>query len=493
MSYAKRAIKGTTTVFIISIIAAFIGYIIRMVLSRNLTPAEYGLFFSVFTLIHFIAIFKDLGLSSALVKFIPEFQVKKTLGRIKNGIVIVLGFNLISSIVIAMIIFFTSNILAEHYFKDSLAIPVLGLFAIILIVSSFKDTLRNLFNAFQRMLPFSLMYLLENSFILIFIMVFFYFKLSILSPVFAYLASFILLFFVFLPFFLKIYPYFKFKFKFSPQLTKKMFKFGIPLTLAGIGSTVILYTDTLILTYFRPLQEVGIYNVVVPTAMLLDFFNKSVSQVMFPMISELWAKNLKAYVASAVILLQKYSFVLVVPAALIMFSFPGLLLRLLFGEAYASGTLALQLLVIGLVFFVVAGINMTVFAGIGKPEISTKIILIGALVNFLTNFYFIPKYGMIGAAITSLASYFLILVLSAFYLTKFIKIIIPWLSWIKIFFSGAVFVLVIYLFKVLLQMNPYLEAVISIIIAGAVYIGLIFLFKVADLAEIRSLLKRGND
>jgi O-antigen/teichoic acid export membrane protein len=334
------------------------------------------------------------------------------------------------------------------------------------------------------------MYLLENSFILIFVLVFFYFKFGILSPLFAYLASFILLFFIFLPFFLEIYPYFKFKFKFSRQLTKKMFKFGIPLTLASIGSMVIVYTDTLILTYFRPLQEVGIYNVVVPTAMLLCFFNTSVSQVMFPMISELWAKNLKNYLAKAASLLQKYSFAIVVPPALIMFSFPTILLKLLFGEAYVSGALALQLLVIGLVFFVVAGINMTILSGIGKPGVSTKIILIGALFNFLTNFYFIPKYGMVGAAITSLVSYFLILVLSAFYLAKFVKIEIPWVSWIKIFFSGAVFVLTIYLLKILLDINPYLEAAISIIIAGAVYLGLIFLFKVADLAEIKSLLIR---
>ena len=50
MSYAKKAVKRTVIVFVISIIAALIAYIIRMVLARELEPAQYGLFFAVFTL-----------------------------------------------------------------------------------------------------------------------------------------------------------------------------------------------------------------------------------------------------------------------------------------------------------------------------------------------------------------------------------------------------------------------------------------------------------
>ena len=36
--------------------------------------------------------------------------------------------------------------LAIHYFKDLLAVSILGLFALILIISTFKEILRNLFN-----------------------------------------------------------------------------------------------------------------------------------------------------------------------------------------------------------------------------------------------------------------------------------------------------------------------------------------------------------
>ena len=107
--------------------------------------------------------------------------------------------------------------------------------------------------------------------------------------------------------------------------------------------------------------------------------------------------RLKEYVSLGAGLLQKYSFVVVVPVALVMFSFPEILIRVLFGEEYVLGAWTLRLLVVGLVFFMVAGINMSILSGIGRPKIGTKVLFIGALFNLLTNLYFIPGYGMVGA------------------------------------------------------------------------------------------------
>lgn len=488
MSYTRRAVRGTIIVFTISILAAFIGYLIRMVLARNLTPAEYGLFFSVFTLISLLASFKSLGLGEALVKYIPEFVVKRKLALIKNSIFLVIGFNLLSSLILSAVLFISSGYLAVHYFKDSLAVPVLSIFIIIFILAIFKDTLRNLFNAFQRMVPFSLMYLMENLLILIFILIFFAFGFKIFSPLFAYVAAYLLLFIIFFPFFLKIYPLFKYKFKFSKELSKTLFKFGIPVMIGGVGGIILLYTDTLVLTYFRPLSEVGIYNAVVPTAMLLNFFSMAVSQVIFPMVSELWAKKLNSHVSYGAYLLQKYSFAVIIPVALVIFSFPQITLRLLFGEAYVSGALALQLLVVGLVFFVVAGINMAILSGIGKPGTSTKILLIGALVNLITNFYFIPRWGMVGAAITSLFSYFLIMVLSVVYLKRFVELKVPLLSWVKTLFASILFILIIFVLKKFLETNVYMEAVICILISSLIYLFLVWILKVIDIKEIKGLI-----
>ena len=83
-SYTKSAVKGATVVLIISLVAAFLGYIVRFMLARNLTVEEFGLFYAVFAFLGLIGIFKSLGFDKALVKFIPEFIHKKEKDFIKS-------------------------------------------------------------------------------------------------------------------------------------------------------------------------------------------------------------------------------------------------------------------------------------------------------------------------------------------------------------------------------------------------------------------------
>ena len=130
---------------------------------------------------------------------------------------------------------------------------------------------------------------------------------------------------------------------------------------------------------------------------------------------------------------------------------------------------------------------MDILKGIGRPKTTTKIILVGAFFNLITNFYFIPRYGMLGAGVTSSLSYFLILVLSLFYLNRNIKLKIPWMIWTKIFSSGIIFVFLIYLLKGLLDLNLYLEFFICTFVSGSIYIMLMFIFKVVNLKELNEL------
>ena len=114
MSYTKKAVKGFAIVFIVNIIAAFFGYLIRIVLARNLTVVEYGLFYAVFTLINFLAIFNNLGMGQAIVKYIPDFLVKKKEDKINSAVVITIIVHIASFIVLALLLILFSGFLAEN-------------------------------------------------------------------------------------------------------------------------------------------------------------------------------------------------------------------------------------------------------------------------------------------------------------------------------------------------------------------------------------------
>ena len=166
-NYTKKAVRGAGFVFGVSMLSAFLAYLIRLLLARNLTQTEYGLFYAVYSLLIFSLVFNNLGTSQALVKFIPEFKVKKRLNSIKNSIIYVAIIQLIISVLIAFILILFSDFLALNYFRNPQASIIIELFAFIFLLRPFTSLLTYIFQGFQRMKYFASVDFLRTSFILI--------------------------------------------------------------------------------------------------------------------------------------------------------------------------------------------------------------------------------------------------------------------------------------------------------------------------------------
>ena len=125
--------------------------------------------------------------------------------------------------------------------------------------------------------------------------------------------------------------------------------------------------------------------------------------------------------------------------------------------------------------------------GIGRPKLSTLVILIGAGANLVLNLLMIPAWGIYGAALATLLSYLIILVLSIWKIHPFISLDIPLMSWAKIIGSGLAFLAVIYGLKSMLSIHPWAEAIITVIVALVVYTALLWIFNIFEKKEIRHL------
>jgi O-antigen/teichoic acid export membrane protein len=489
MNYTKKIARGIGIIFIMGVLANFIAYLVRVTLARNLSPAEYGLFYAVFTVILFFLSFRDLGLSQATVKYISEFRVRKNNNAIKTVIISNSSFQLLSSVILAALFFILATPLSEYYFRNELSSLMLKLLTFYILFSALIIILKSPLQSFQRFKVLSLMEFLRNLIVLASLIIFFTwgFK-NIFAPIYAYILASPILFLMMFPFLLKSFPIFKYKITNFKSITKKLFLFGIPVILTGVGAKVIGYMDTLILTYFSSFEQVGIYNVILPSATLFLFLGISVSAVAFPIFSELWAKKDKIRMSEGLKLLHKYAFVITIPLIFTVFMFSSLFINLFFGQEYVSGALALQILLVGVLFYTVAGINNYIISAIGKPKIVTKIILFSALINFVANMSLIPFFGIIGAAIATSLSYLTTLLISTYMITKFIQTKLPIVIWLKITFVGLIFVLFIGLLKKVLVMNPWAELIISTMLAGIVYLIFIYVLKIIDIKEIKRYL-----
>ena len=155
---------------------------------------------------------------------------------------------------------------------------------------------------------FSSVDLVKNVLLLLLIIIFVNGGAGIFGPALAYLLVCPILFFIYLPATLRRFPFLRIKTAKFKETSFKVASFGIPLFATALGSKIIGYIDTLILTYFRTPFEVGVYNAILPTALTILYLGTAVATPMFPLASELWSRNQKEKLAQGMELIHRYMF-----------------------------------------------------------------------------------------------------------------------------------------------------------------------------------------
>jgi stage V sporulation protein B len=490
-NYARRLVKGSTIVFTGLIAAGLVGFLLRMFLARNLSVADYGLFYAVFSLVSFFSLFRDLGLNSALVKYIPEFQVHRDFRSIKSAIISVTLFQAIFALLITALLFVFSDWFALEFFKSEAAVGPLQILSIWFFIMVFYSVFRSVFQGLQNMLIYSA---LEFSWITLVAVTAFLFisalGLGVVGLACAYLVATLVTIFLSLIFLKRSSSQvFSSSGRVNRFIVKELFTFAFPVLLGGLGGIILGNMDTIMLTAFRSLSEVGFYQAAQPTASVLGYFSAGLTTIFFPMVSELWAKGERKLLGEGLHFLIKFSFILVLPAALVLIAFPEIAVRLLFGENYLPAAGALQILAGNIIAYTLLNILISLIAGIGKPLANTKVVGAMACLNFFGNLLLIPPYGIEGAALTTLASTLAGVLLLLNYARKYVDFTVPASSLAKTLAGGLLTLLLILGLKIVIELPPWPEAFV-IVISGLIFYGIWILVTKAVTSDDLKLIAR---
>ena len=489
-NYTRKLFKGASWIFIFTFLAAILSYLLRLVLARNLTLTEFGLFYAVYSFISFFLIFQEAGLGNALVKYLTKFKLEKKYNHIKSAIYYVLGIRVFLAILTAIVFILISGFLSINYFHNPDAKPIIILLSLWFIGISITSTIAKTFQGLQKLARFSSVVFIMDLFIVVFTIVLLKSGFKLMAPVYSFIIAILITFIIFFPWLVSTFNFFKYKFIKSFSIVKKLFSFAIPSAVLSVSAKIISQSDVLILTYFKPLEAVGIYNVILPTAMLFLFFGKSIQQTIFPISGEMSSKKENKKLSRGLNLIQKYLFILITPIILILFSFTKLFLGLVFGANYIPGHIAMKILLLGVTFYLLAIISVGVLMGIGKPMKATKIILCLALINIVLNFILIPSLGIIGAAISTSATYLLGFIFLTSTALKELKYKFPTRIWLKALLACGAFAITIYILKGILVFKPWIEFFIVLSLSTILYGLLLFIMKIVNKQEISYLIKR---
>jgi O-antigen/teichoic acid export membrane protein len=216
-----------------------------------------------------------------------------------------------------------------------------------------------------------------------------------------------------------------FKFRFHTLLFKRMLKFGLPFLPAGFAVMIVQVIDVPILQKLTDLGTVGIYkaNYKLGIFMMLfvnmfqyawqPFFLQNAKD---PSAREMFSKVLTYFTLVGSILLIVISLFINDVAKIQVAGYS------LIGSEYWSG---LNIVPIVLLAYLINGMYIIFSAGIYIEEKSIYVPIItglGALVNVVANFVLIPVLNITGAALATLASYF-VMAMGYYYVTqKFYKV-----------------------------------------------------------------------
>ena len=129
-SLAEKFIRKGFWLYLFSFLIGPLGYVVKIILSADLTVEEIGLLYGILSLISLLAVYHDLGLTESLNFFLPKCIVQKDWTRFKSLVVYSLIAQIVTSTLIVLVLFFSSGYLAEHYFRSEEAVGVIQVFCL---------------------------------------------------------------------------------------------------------------------------------------------------------------------------------------------------------------------------------------------------------------------------------------------------------------------------------------------------------------------------
>lgn len=193
-------------------------------------------------------------------------------------------------------------------------------------------------------------------------------------------------------------PRLQLDFRFWGDALKK----AIPLGLTGIFITVYYHIDTVMLSLMKGEETVGLYNAAMRLLLVLLLIPTVYNTAIYPVMSRFYtAKDRAASLDFIWKRSVKYMLLLSVPVALGTTILADRLIVLIFGPAFSESAAVLQVLIWSFVFASAGGVLGFLLNSINRQGVLTAATGTGACVNIVLNLLLIPGMGMLGAALAT--------------------------------------------------------------------------------------------
>lgn len=451
----------------------FKGIILIPILTKLLSPTDYGLWSLILISLFLIQPFILLGLDSAFLRFLSS---KEDVIKRKELFSMFSIIFLLSIILIFVILISLENI--SGFFNSPLLMNDIILVSSPLIFFIPSNTLLlGSFRTFGKIKQYAIILISKTILEILLIYIFISINLGLLGAIFGMLiteiATFIILFLI-------IFRIREIKLPKTTNL-KKYVSYGIPLIPTAIFAFVIASSDRYIIGFFNGSYDVGIYSAAYGIGNIIFIFGSYITYIVRPQIFRCYdqrkIEKVKKYLEHSL----KWVFLFSIPSFFGLSILSKQILEILTTAEFVSlGTIIITLISLSTLFLGVKLVYATILHIHKKTKLLLFIAIFSAIMNLFLNIWLIPLYGIIMASITTLASYLFSTLTTAYYANRYLHFSVNFPFLAKAIVSSLI------MSPLLIFTNPSttLSLLLIILIGTLIYFSVLYLLKGISKQEI---------
>jgi O-antigen/teichoic acid export membrane protein len=398
INFFRNSYTSTT----VRILGRGLGYLAQILLARLLAPEGFGLFAIGWTILRLFSIAGHLGLDIGAIHFGSKYY-KRDITGLRSIFVFSTSGALFSGVCIGLLIYYFSPWIATVFFKKPDLVFILQGFAFTFPFATLLRVLAATSSISGKMLCGGVAEDLIQPIAqigLLFLGVIWGVD-GIVAAMISTVVSYVIAVLFGLVCIYRLVPEAISSGKVILKDVVALFTLSIPSVLAVTLAGFNLWGDRLIVGYFGSESDAGVYQSISLITMFTTIILSGLKTSIAPMISQLFHTGALFELCSLGKMTTRWALYLSIPVLLVAALVPSDIINLVFGTSYLSGAIPLFWLTLGQFFYVAFGLGDQFFL---LTKNNKDWLAISASVFSLTialDVIFIPRLGLLGAAIVS--------------------------------------------------------------------------------------------
>lgn len=399
--------QGTVVIFAATGFGLGLNFLYNIVLARVLGATDYGLYALGLATFNLLSVFALAGLDSAVLRFLPACSGQGKEGEAILAVHIHILLSLLFGSIFGFVLWVGAASVAGALFDKSALIPVLLILAVGIPAFTGSSVLVAMLQVLHDVKwRTTIKYVCEPLAKILLTMILFWLGWSIEGAAVAFVAALVL------SVVLALVPLRHF---FTSEVSRssggisysEVLKFSLPVWGGLLFNIIAVKSDVLLLGYWAPASEVGIYSIAFQTSAIIALILGSLESIAIPLLGHGVVQADLSRVEKVLQIILRWSLTISLPLFLVMSLFAQDIV-LLFGKAFEHGALCLAILAIGQIINAATATTHNVLLLAGFSRVIMWNSLITGLAQVGLNLLLIPKFGAIGAAVGTTAGLVLV-------------------------------------------------------------------------------------